>query len=410
MAATKEAALARAVEAFVASASEPAEVESWVERITAPLLAQNPEVAADAVLTQTVRASVRSHWLAFLASLSEPQREVLLVQSGIEFAGELARRGHQVTVLFRVYRLAQQAVWDYITSVIQARTEPGLDDEGFLMLFWGRVTAWLDASVEASVAVFQSERERVLQGAAAQRLDAVRAVIAGGTPDLRELSAVLGGHPLSTYNTAVLLHADDLERIPDLSEAVTRLAQCIGARNPLVINPGGRDLWCWFATRAAPDLGALRECVPWLEDSGIAVAVGTPLEGVDGFRLGHLEAQHAQSIAFRARLGSPLTLFPEVEALVLLAASPDGAQRFVRRTLGGLANDAEGPTRLRQTLHALLSTGSVDEASRALSVHKNTVRYRVGQAEALLGRPTAWVASEVELAVRYYDAFLAQPD
>lgn len=405
----KDTALAKAVETFVASASQPAEVESWVERITAPLLTQNPEVAADAVLTRTVRASVRSHWLAFLASLSEPQREVILVQSGIEFAGELARRGHPVTVLFRIYRLAQQAVWEYITSVIEARTEPGLDEEGFLMLFWGRVSAWLDSSIEASVDVFQSERERALQGAAAQRLDAVRSVLAGSAADLRELSALLGGHPLSTFNTALLLHTEELERIPELSEAVTRLAQRIGARNPLVINPGGRNLWCWFATRSTPDLPALRAETTWLEEHDVTVAVGTPLEGVEGFRHSHLEAQQAQSVAFRAHLGSPLTVYPEVEVLALLAASPEASLRFVRRTLGGLADDAEGPTRLRQTFYALLCSGSVDEASRSLAIHKNTVRYRVGQAEALLGSPSSWKPADVELAVRYYDAFLAKP-
>ncbi|MEU4418832.1 PucR family transcriptional regulator, partial [Nocardia salmonicida] len=310
--------------------------------------------------------------------------------------------------LFRVYRLAQQAVWDYITSMIEASTEPSLDKEGFLMLFWGRVSAWLDSSIEASVDIFQSERERVLQGAAAQKLEAVRSVLAGKSPDVRELSAVLGGHPLSTYNTAVLLHTEDVDRIPDLVEAVSLLAQRIGARNPLVINPGGRDLWCWFASRSAPDLTAMHDCVPWLTEHQVSVAVGTPLEGLDGFRLGHLEAQQAQSIAFRANLGSPLTVFPEVEALVLLATTPDAAQRFVRRTLGGLADDADGPTRLRQTFHALLSGGSVEEASRRLSVHKNTVRYRVGQAEALLGRPVGWNGAEVEIAIRYYDAFLAQ--
>jgi hypothetical protein len=397
------------VEAFVTSASQPASVEVWVERIAAPLLSHIPEIAEDAVLSQSVRAAIRAHWLAFLAALGEPPREVVLVQPAVDLAAELARRRHQLTVLFQVYRLAQQAVWSYITSVVEAQPDRGSDDAEFLMFFWGRASAWLDASVEASVEVFQTERERVLQGAAAQSLDAVRSVLAGATPDPRELSAVLGGHPLSAHNTALLLHADDLERIPDLTEAVTRLSQSLDARNPLVISPGGRDLWCWFATRAAPQLDALRACVPWLADRRITVAVGSPLEGVDGFRLSHLEAQRAQQIAFMANQHRPLTLFPEVELLSVMSSSPEGTQRFVLRTLGGLADDAEGPTRLRQTLHALLSSGSVDEASRRLSVHKNTVRYRVSQAEAMLGSPGSWVASEVELAIRYYDSLLAKP-
>lgn len=408
MAVKSTAVLTRSVEAFVASESQPSAVETWVERITVPLLAQNPEVAEDAVLAQGVRDSVRAHWLAFLASLAEPPREIRLVQAGVDFSAELARRRHQVTVLFKVYRLAQQSVWEFITSVVGSKAERGPDEAEFLMFFWGRVSAWLDASIEESVEVFQSERERVMQGAAAQTLDAVRAVLAGDSPNPRELSALLGGHPLSSCNTALLLRAEDVERLPELTEAVSKLAKAIGARNPLVVSPGGRDLWCWFATRSAPDLGAMRACVPWLAEHKITATAGTPLEGLEGFRLSHLEAQRAQQIAFGAKVTSPLTLFSEVELISVLSSSPEATQRFVLRTLGGLADDAEGPTRLRQTLHALLSTGSVDEASRQLSVHKNTVRYRVSQAEALLGTPEGWVATEVELALRYYDTFLAQ--
>lgn len=398
--------LSKAIQAFVAISSQPAEVESWVERITASLLAQNPEVAGDAVLTPIVRSAVRAHWLAFLASLPEPAREVRLVKPGVHFARELARRGHPVTVLFRVYRLASQAVWGYITAEIEAGRQPRPWEQSFLMFFWGRVSNWLDASVEASNDVYQVERERALEGAAAQHLDAVRAVLAGGSPDPRELSALLGGHPVSSYNTAILLHTEDVQRIPKLTDAATQLAHCLKTRNPLLVSPGGRDLWAWFATRSTPDLDALRGCVPWLVKHDVTVAVGTPLEKVDGFRLSHIEAQQAQQISFRLRQPDALTMFPDVEILALLLASPEAAHRFVARTLGGLADDTEGPSRLRETMYALLSTGSVDEASRLLSVHKNTVRYRVSQAEALLGTPEKWVPAEVELAIRYYDSFL----
>ncbi len=405
----RDQALQPLVQAFVAAESQPAALERWVERIASPVLTSNPELVEDTILTESLYASVRAHWQAFLTSLSEPEREVHLVQAAADFAAELARRGHPLTAMFGIYRTAQQAVWEYLTSVVGTVTTPGVSDTDFVVFFWSRASAWLNASIEESAEIFQEERDRVRQGAAAQRLVAVRSILAGGGNDPRELSAALDGHPLSAYNTALLLRAEDADRVSELREAVTVLARAVQARNPLLVSPGGRDLWCWFTNRSAPDLHALADSHGWLRERGISVAVGTPLVGVDGFRLSHQEAQHAQKIAFRSVAAPTLTLFSDVELLSLLWTSGEAAQRFAIRTLGGLADDAEGPSRLRQTLHALLSTGSVDAASRLLSVHKNTIRYRVNQAEALLAQPLGYVPAEVALAIRYYDTFLARP-
>jgi len=397
------------LEAFVAAETPAPVVERWSDGVIARVLAQNPEIAEDTVLSALVRASVRAHWMAFLASLLEPQREVHLVQPGAEVAAELARRGHPSTVLFRVYRVAQQAVWEYATSVVGTVPHDDLDEAEVLVFFWSRASTWLDSSIEASVEVYQTERDRIQQGESAQRLDTVRAVLAGHTPDAREVSLFLGGHPISGYNTALLLHTERNDAVSGLDEAAARLGRELGVRQPLVVNPGGRDLWCWLGTRAAPDLAVLHRCDAWLHERGIVVATGTPSQGVDGFRLSHREAQDAQRIAFQAKVPRPLTLFAQVELLSLMSGSPEAAVRFTMRTLDALADQTDSAARLRQTLHALLATGSVEAAARLLSVHKNTVRYRVNQAEALLGRPASTAATEVELALRYFDMFLEVP-
>lgn len=398
------------LETFVARESQASVVDGWVERVLTPVLAENPEVAGDPALARTATAAVRTHWLSFLTSLTAPEQEHHLVRPAAELAGELARRGFPSTLLFRIYRVAQQAVWEYATTITESLQEHGqeydLDPAAVLVFFWNRASSWLDASVETSVDIFQTEQDRVRQGAMAQRLDAVREILAGQATDPRELSARLGGHPLSGFNTALLLHTDDIEHIPDLTEAATELARPFAVR-PLVVNPGGRDLWCWLSTRAAPDLEELRASAGWLLEHGVAVAVGSPAEGVAGFRLSHHEAQEAQRVAFAMVRASAVTLFGDVELLAVMTSSPEAATRFVHRTLGPLADPGETPGRLRQTLRALLSSGSVEEAATRLTVHKNTVRYRVNQAEELLGRKAYDAPTELEVALRYYDTFLA---
>lgn len=399
--------LSDALHRFVAEQASPEATESWVERVSAPLLAQSPEVAGDAVLARSVRAAVRAHWQAFVPSLEEPEGSFRLVVPAAELAADLARRGNHLTLLFRLYRIAQHEVWTHLTALTPDMVGSDRGAADFLVFVWGRASSWLDASVEESVDVFQREHDRIRQGRAAQRLDAVRAILDGTDGQVRELSAALGGHPLSSYQTAMLLHTDDAERVAELQEAAGVLARALQNRNPLIVSPGGHELWLWAASRDAPDLSLLEECRPWLEAHEVSLAVGTPAEGIAGFRLSHQEAQQAQAIALHARHRDAVTTYPQVELLCLLAASGDATRRFVTRTLGDLADDGEGPERLRETLRAFLSTGSVDLAATALTVHKNTVRYRIAQAETLLGRPVRGAAVEIDLALRCYDTFLA---
>ncbi len=73
----------------------------------------------------------------------------------------------------------------------------------------------------------------------------------------------------------------------------------------------------------------------------------------------------------------------------LLALIPDGTdlRRFVRDSLRELATD-ESPeyAGLRQTLSILIDTNmNVAETARLLFFHYNTLRYRIGKLEKILG-------------------------
>ena len=77
----------------------------------------------------------------------------------------------------------------------------------------------------------------------------------------------------------------------------------------------------------------------------------------------------------------------------------------MRRTLGPLAEKSVTSQRLRQTVLAFLSLGTADAAAAALSVHKNTVRYRLARVEELTGVPLTSKATELALALRYFETF-----
>lgn len=394
---------------FVATESAPALVDAWAQRIADAIETGVAEIADDASAAALMRTAVKAQWSTFLAMLTEPTGEFRLVRSAAEFASELARRQLPVDVLLRVYRTAQQETWRYATEVVRGLPPGEVDNTEVLVHFWERASGWIDASVVASIEVYQAERDRVRQSTDARRLEAVRDALEGRVTDLREFSARLGGYPVSTCHTAVVLSTDDDDAVSDLERTATALAADLGSRRPLLVVPGGRELWCWIGTRSAPELEPLRAQEAQLGKQGIRVYVGTPGDGLEGFTVSHREARAAQRIALRATPDQSLTLFPDVEVMSLVSQAPDGWPRFASRTLGELAQPGETAERLRETVHALLTLGSVEETARSLSIHKNTVRYRVGQAEEILGRPVHQAPVELALALRYHATFLASP-
>src|SRR3954451_2434605 len=68
---------------------------------------------------------------------------------------------------------------------------------------------------------------------------------------------------------------------------------------------------------------------------------------------------------------------------------------------GALVENDENHGLLRETLRVFLAAGSSYTATaERLSMHKNTVQYRVGKAEEALGRPLHGREPDVELALR----------
>jgi DNA-binding PucR family transcriptional regulator len=81
-----------------------------------------------------------------------------------------------------------------------------------------------------------------------------------------------------------------------------------------------------------------------------------------------------------------VTSYARVELVSLLASDLPRARAFVAAQLGPLGSASEAAERLRETVLAMLvSGGSATRVAKDLFVHKNTVAYRVKQAEEMLG-------------------------
>lgn len=109
---------------------------------------------------------------------------------------------------------------------------PEVTDDAVLMHLWGRASAWIDASVSASLDVYQAERDRIRRSTAAERLEWVKQVLEGELVDSREFSTRMSGYPVSGFNSAFVVHTHDDDAVAELDRVVGQLAGDLGSHHP----------------------------------------------------------------------------------------------------------------------------------------------------------------------------------
>lgn len=390
-------------ESFATEASTPDRVAEWVDRTCGAIEDSVAEIARND-LSQALRAAVEEHWLAFLGQvLHDDHRPFELVEAARTLVVEAARRHLDLPVVLQVYRVAQESSWDYAIDVVR-QAPSSVDHEALLVWLWGRAVGWFNSSIEQSVLIHQAETQRIRQRGDADRYQVVAGLLADRPAEPADVAAVLGGYPVSGSHVALVAHAPTADDVAGLEPAVLDLARRGSAGQPLVVRPGGRELWAWLPARSLPVVPA--------EDpdaTGVRITLGGPARGLDGFVTAHRDAVVAQRVALAPGWRRRVTAYADVAALALVAQDPERAERFARDVLGGLA--APEVDVLRSTVQVVLTTpGGVSATASRLNVHANTVRYRVGQAERLLGLPLRSRARDLLLALDYYEAFLAPAD
>ncbi|MFJ2755750.1 helix-turn-helix domain-containing protein [Nocardioides sp. NPDC087217] len=393
--------------AFADEQRRPEEVTRWATSTADAILADGAIDLAD--LRPLLLKAVEEHWYAFLDRITLPDAEFELVPSARAIALEAARRHLGLPLLLKVYQRAQEESWDFAVQVVR-QAPSDLDHEALLVWFWTKATAWFGSSVEQSVLIHQTETTRIQQRGDARRFEVVSEALDTRSVSPTELSASLDGHPINiSGHVALVAHAltaDSIEQLEPALTAVTRRAG--GHTRSVLVRPGGREMWAWLALSERPDTVTDPGIDIAIDPTAVRVTMGIGGSGLDGFVAAHLDAQAAQRVAQAPGRQDPVTAYDDVAALVLIAHDPAAAERFTRTTLRGLAEPPH--ERLRETVRQVLTSAeTADRLAERLGIHKNTIRYRVAQAERLLGHPLRERAGDLLLALDYHDAFLTKP-
>ena len=295
----------------------------------------------------------------------------------------------------RFYRLAQELVWqwmwDRITAVAADRTQQALA----LRLVTSWIFGYIDAALNRAEQVYEAERETWLRNTAAARTDAIDDILTQRERDGQRASKRLR-YDVNRHHVGAIAWFESVPETRDaqssLSEALTDLAREIGGDTTLIHPAGSAVAFGWFSRQSdfgavgfdAADTAARRPTLP----DGVRVSIGEPGHGLAGFRSSHIEASNARRVAALAgtRAGK-LTRYRDVAVAALASCDAEHAASFVHRVLGPLAADDEATYRVATTLSVYLQENrSRARSAQRLTVHPNTISYRVDQAEKILGR------------------------
>ncbi|WP_309231255.1 helix-turn-helix domain-containing protein [Nocardia sp. SYP-A9097] len=391
---------------FVAENLRTENLEQVLSRLDTAIITRIPELR-DRDVRRDLAASTRAHAFEVLSGLTQDRFDYPVPEQAHAFARTIARRGHDIRLLLRVYHVGQEALLDFMTEIVGQGQLPREIERDVLLRLFDRSTRWISTSVETLTETYMQERESGLRAALNQRAGIVRALLDGGDLDIEHASARLG-YQLAQRHLALVLWTDtDTTPVrPDgaddstglLDRVAARCASALGNGSVLTIPSGASALWAWIGLD--DDLPDPAQSV-WPVEATVRVAAGIPASQVAGFRGGHREAIAARQVTERARPGLPAVVhYPDVEVAYLTGADETAMRALIDRELGTLAAPDAQSARLRETLHAYLrARRSPDAAAKTLGVHKNTVRYRIQRIEELLGHSIDQRGPRLEIAL-----------
>lgn len=366
---------------------------------SASLAEHHPDVAEDPTLLASLRRVNRAtimHWAE--ANLRDPGREVP-AYGGPEVQAlvrDLVRRGFDAQAI-EPYRAAQNAAWQVWMNIAFSLTDDAAELQELLQVSARSIFSYVDANMASTVELVLREREELLRGTNADRLETLTLILDGAPLQLPRAERRLGWAFDRTHVAAIIWSDRPEVEQEDLERVAAEVARAIRAGGVLTVEASGGSVWLWGAVDggADEDLTGLEALLGELPH--VRVALGSPASGIDGFRRSHADAYAAQRLI--ARLGSPARIarFEELRVVAAVTQDEGRARELVADALGELEH---GPKVVLETLRTYLRTGlNASRAAELLHAHRNTIVARLAKAEDLLPRPLGESILDVHVAL-----------
>jgi DNA-binding PucR family transcriptional regulator len=308
--------------------------------------------------------------------------------------------------LVRAYRVGHGRFLRWCLDELGRQVPDGSDTLAVTARLLDLSFRYIDRVSERVIAAYQQEYDRWLLNQTAARAARVRALLDEAAVDVDAAERAVG-YPLRPHHLGLVLWVPEpthggegLSRLDRLTVALGEALKCRG--RPLFVPCDESVAWSWLPMGGHGDVAyhLLPKTVEE-HDATARVAVGEPAAGAEGFRQTHQQALRTQYVANLARPGARMTTFEQAGPVALLLPDLQAVRGWVWSVLGPLAADGEHEARLRETVRVFLASGgSFAATAERLTLHRNTVQYRVRKAEEAVGRPIQEHRADVELALR----------
>jgi hypothetical protein len=375
--------------------------------IVAQLIREMPELKTGGRDVSLLAASVEETVAMLLHALEHgiERSAIEAPATPMEYGRRLAQRGVPVVTLERAYRISLGCVLERCCEELGEGGADGPTTAGAALRITKATFAYMDRVAEQVVAAYAAERALWASSRGAAHAEQVAALLAGEDVDVDAAELTLG-YRLRRRHLGAVVWLDEADNGADelalLDRVVSRLAERVGTVGaPLFVARDGSSAWAWLplaSGQSLPEDGFELSAAD--VEHRARVSLGDPEDHVDGFGRTHRQALRVQAVALAAGpVRRRVTAFAQIRPVALMSADLDATREWVRETLGPLALDTVQNARLRETVRIYLSAGGYTAAAARLTVHTNTVHYRVQKAEEARGRPIPEDRLELELAL-----------
>jgi DNA-binding CsgD family transcriptional regulator len=356
-----------------------------------PRLMDPADPVAPRLATRFAQADVG----AVLAALANgmPTDAARPTQPSIALFEHLAERDDGLAVLLRSHRAVNAELWEAWAAFSDERVHDRRLHRAMLSLSTRQLAAYTDGVCEHLTAAWPEARRRRQRGVGVPVEQLVRRAVFGSASSAEAALAELR-HPIDAWHAAVTLPPSvERERLDDVAR---RLELICGAPVLAAADTDGMTVWVAFGRAAAAVELARALAICGLD---LPIGLGEVGTGLDGFRRTRQQAADALRIAMLGE-SAGIARYRDVALLAVLCADEARAQEFVRMELGPLAGDDDVAIRLRETVRVYLAAGESKVATaQRLFIHEKTVKYRLTQAEELLGCKVGERRSELAAAL-----------
>src|SRR4051794_544206 len=304
--------------------------------------------------------------------------------------GAAGRLHHGISLesFLHATRLWGQLTWEHVLAC--ASTDEPAEREAALEIA-GVVFRHLDTMSALWAGAYLAEAEGISSDRAVLRRDLLDALIAGRGEDerIRRLARSLGLRLGDGYVVIVLRGEETEGAFRAIIETAREHLRPADASLLVGLRQGEVVALYPVAERAALD-AVREECAALaaaVGEAGVSVGLGARHGGMAQIAVGYAEAKDAADIAAGTGLRGRPVAFDEVLIDHMVRSSPHG-DRILDGTLRPLLDyDAERSSELVPTLRAYVASGfNLTKSAEILSVHPNTVVYRLRRIKELSGR------------------------